>query len=312
MPLSTRMITSLTSERLSSSVLAVPPLCRNADFTLNEPENAKMIRHIESGGIRTLLYGGNANFYHIPTSEFDELFALFARLAGEDTLVIPSVAPTFGTMMDQAKIVRRHRFPTVMVLPLVGSTTSRGVEAGIRKFVDAAGVPALLYIKNDGYIEVEEVARLAESKTISGIKYSVVRSDTANDPYLRKLCDHVDRKMIVSGIGEQPAITHLSDFKLAGFTSGVICVAPRISFEMLMAMRAGDWTAAEKLRAVCKPLEDLRNAINPVRVLHEAVRLAGIANTGPMLPLLANLDEVDHPRVRNAAMALLRANDEVR
>ncbi|MDQ3439862.1 MAG: dihydrodipicolinate synthase family protein, partial [Planctomycetota bacterium] len=137
------------------------------------------------------------------------------------------------------------------------------------------------------------------------------RNDTANDPYLRKLCDHVDRKLIVSGIGEQPAITHLCDFQLAGFTSGVICVAPRISFEMLKAMRAGDWAAAEKLRAICKPLEDLRNAISPVRVLHEAVRLAGIANTGPMLPLLTNLDETDHARVRDAAAALLRANDSI-
>ncbi|MGB7159065.1 MAG: dihydrodipicolinate synthase family protein [Tepidisphaeraceae bacterium] len=304
------MIISLTPERLASSVLAVPPLCRNGDFTLNEAENAKLIRHIEAGGIRALLYGGNANFHHIATSEFDALLSMLARLAAEDTLVIPSVAPTFGTMMDQAKIIRRHTFPTVMVLPLVGSTTSRGVEAGIRKFVDAAGVPALLYIKNDGYVEVEEVARLSESRTISGIKYAVLRKNTADDPYLRKLCDHVDRSLIVSGIGEQPAVVHLRDFKLAGFTSGVVCVAPRIAHDMLKAMRGGDWPAAERLRAMCKPLEDLRNAINPVRVLHEAVRLAGIANTGPMLPLLSNLDEADHARVRDAAAALLRANDE--
>jgi dihydrodipicolinate synthase/N-acetylneuraminate lyase len=233
---------------------------------------------------------------------------MIARIASESTLVIPSVAPTFGAMMDQAKIVRRHKFPTVMVLPLVGSTTSKGVEAGIRRFVDAAGVPALLYIKNDGYIEVEEVARLADSRVISGIKYAVVRQDTAKDPYLKKLTEHVDQRMIISGIGEQPAITHVRDFGLAGFTSGVVCVAPRISAEMLKAMRAKDWATAEKLRATCKPLEDLRNAINPVRVLHEAVRLAGIANTGPLTPLLSNLDEADHARVRDAATALLRTN----
>jgi dihydrodipicolinate synthase/N-acetylneuraminate lyase len=77
---------------------------------------------------------------------------------------------------------------------------------------------------------------------------------------------------------------------------------------MLKAMRAGDWTTAEKLRATCKPLEDLRNAISPVRVLHEAVRLAGIANTGPLTPLLSNLEESDHARVRDAATSL-RANN---
>ena len=306
------MITSLSSSRLSESVLAVPPLCRNADFTLNETENAKLVRHIESGGIRTLLYGGNANVYHVATSELDHLLSMLARLAGDDTLVIPSVAPTFGGMMDQAEIVRRHQFPTVMILPLVGSTTSRGVEEGVRRFVDAAGVPALLYIKNDGYIEVDQVARLAESKTISGIKYAVVRKETREDPYLRALCDRVDRRMIISGIGEQPALPHLRDFSLAGFTSGVVCVAPRISAAMLAAMRRADWAEAERLRSLCKPLEDLRNAINPVRVLHEAVRLAGIADTGPMLPLLTNLDEGDHALVREAARALLQLNGEAK
>ena len=303
------MITALTPERLASSVLAVPPLCRNADLTLNADENAKLIKHIERGGIRTLLYGGNANLYHIRLDEFDALLSMLAELAGPDTLVIPSVGPMFGTMLDQAKLVRRHKFPTVMVLPIVGPTTSRGVEEGIRRFVKAAGVPALLYIKNDGYIDVPEVKRLADSKTISGIKYAVVRTDAADDQYLRALCDSVDRTLIISGLGEQPAIVHLRDFKLPGFTAGVVCIAPKLTATMLSAIRAGDFATAEKIRLLCKPLEDLRNAINPVRVLHEAVRLAGIADTGQALPLLSNLDEADWFRVGAAAKALLNVKD---
>ncbi|HSV15164.1 MAG TPA: dihydrodipicolinate synthase family protein, partial [Tepidisphaeraceae bacterium] len=305
------MITSITPERLASSVLAVPPLCRNADLTLNEAENAKFIRYLEAGGIRTLLYGGNANFYHIALSEYEQVLSCLEQSAAADTLVIPSVAATFGTMMDQAKIVRKHRFPTVMILPLQGAVTSKGVEAGIRRFVDAAGIPALLYLKNDGYIEVQEVRKLAESKTISGIKYAIVRDDPANDPYLRKLCDQVDRKLIVSGLGEQPAIIHMRDVGLPGFTAGVVCVAPKLTAAMLKAIRAGDFAKAEKIREVCKPLEDHRNAINPVRVLHEAVRLAGIANTGPLLPLLSNLEEAHHARVRDAAVNLLEAERQL-
>ena len=65
---------------------------------------------------------------------------------------------------------------------------------------------------------------------------------------------------------------------------------------------------AERLRQIFRPLEDLRNAINPIRVLHEAVRLAGIADTGPMQPLLSNLPEADHARVARAAQALLVAD----
>jgi dihydrodipicolinate synthase/N-acetylneuraminate lyase len=304
------MLTTLTPDALTGSVLAVPPLARKADYSLNDAENTRLIRHIESGGVRTLLYGGNANFYHLPLDEYDAVLTYLARAAGERTLVIPSAGPAFGTMMEQAKVIRRHRFPTVMVLPQQGVTTPDGVEEGIKRFVQAAGVPALLYIKSDGYLEPENAKRLADQRLISGIKYATVRADPTNDPYLRKLIDHVDRRIIISGIGEQPAIVHLRDFGLGGFTSGCVCVAPRLSAEMLQARRAGNWDRAEQIRRTFKPLEDLRNEINPIRVLHEAVRLAGIADTGPLLPLLSNLEPSAHAKVRVAAQQLLTKNAE--
>jgi dihydrodipicolinate synthase/N-acetylneuraminate lyase len=304
------MLTTLTPETLTASVLAVPPLARKADYSLNDAENTKLIRHIESGGVRTLLYGGNANFYHIPLEEHDAVLSYLGQAAGERTLVIPSAGPAFGTMMDQAKVIRRHRFPTVMVLPQQGVTTPAGVEEGIKRFVQAAGVPALLYIKSDGYLEPENAKRLADQRIISGIKYATVRADPANDPYLRKLVDHVDRRIIISGIGEQPAIVHLRDFGLGSFTSGCVCVAPRLSAEMLRATRAGNWDRAEQIRRTFQPLEDLRNEINPIRVLHDAVRLAGIADTGPLLPLLSNLEPSAHAKVRVAAQQLLTKNAE--
>src|SRR3954462_9775935 len=121
------MITSLTAERLVASVLAVPPLCRRGGLFLDEGENPKLIRHIEGGGLSTLLYGGNANFYHLPLSEYDATLSMLTKLAAKDTLVIPSAGPSYGLSIDQAKILRNHKFPTVMLLPQVGITTSRGV-----------------------------------------------------------------------------------------------------------------------------------------------------------------------------------------
>ena len=60
----------LSVEEFSSSVLAVPPLARRADLTVDAAQNRKLIRHIESGGLRTLLYGGNANLYHTSVHEY--------------------------------------------------------------------------------------------------------------------------------------------------------------------------------------------------------------------------------------------------
>ena len=77
---------------------------------------------------------------------------------------------------------------------------------------------------------------------------------------------------------------------------------------MLAAMRKKDWATAEAIQHIFRPLEDLRNAINPIRVLHEALRLAGISETGPLLPLLSNLPEKHFGEVRAAAKELLAAD----
>jgi dihydrodipicolinate synthase/N-acetylneuraminate lyase len=299
------VITSLTIERVGSSVLAVPPLCRNGDLTVNAAENAKLIRHIEAGGVDTLIYGGNANFYHIGAEGYGDILAMLESAAGAGTLVIPSVGPTFGTMIEQAKIVRKHRFPTVMVLPMQGIATPAGIDAGLRHFVQAAGVPVVLYLRGEGYVDPARIGKLAADRIICAVKYAVVRSNPADDTYLRAICDALDRRIVISGLGEQPAIVHMRDFGVGGFTAGVVCVAPRISHAMLKAIRDRNWAEAQRLRELCRPLEDLRNADSPIRVLHEAVRLAGIAQTGPMLPLLSNVAESEHPRIREAALRLL-------
>lgn len=303
------MITSpITAETLARSVVAVPPLARNADLSLNKGENEKIVRHLERGGISSLLYGGNANFYHLRLSEFEEVLGMLAEIAAPETLMIPSVGPAYGLMMDQAKIARQTAFPTFMVLPQQGITTSAGIATGVRHFVEASGKPALLYIKFDGFLDVADVRRLVDDKLISVIKYATVRANTAEDAYLSQLVDVVDPLKIMSGIGEQPAIIHLRDFGLGGFTSGCVCVAPKLSMDTLRAIQQKKYAEAEALLRTFAPLEDLRNSINPIRVLHEAVRLAGIADTGPALPLLSNLETIHHAEVGRVAKELLAKN----
>lgn len=298
----------ITPDRLAASVIAVPPLARDTGERISQAENAKVIRHLEAGGVNTLLYGGNAVLYHLRPSEYAGLLGLLTELPAAGTLVIPSAGPSYGVMMDQAEILRDFAFPTVMVLPHQGLNTFAGVETGLRRFAERAGRPIVVYVKAEGYVTPAEVARLVADGCVSWIKYAIVRPDPAEDPFLRELASLVPPSKIVSGIGEQPAIVHLRDFGVAGFTSGCVCVAPALSQRMLLAMKAGDWAAAERIRAVFRPLEDLRNGINPVRVLHEAVALAGIADTGPILPLLSGLSAEQQREVSRAA-GELRAMD---
>src|SRR5450830_126980 len=91
---------------LQLSPLAVPPVARNADLSLNLTENGKLIRHLEQGGIRFLMYGGNANFYQSQVSEYAQVLSMLADLSSEQTWIIPSVGPDFGKMMDQVPILK--------------------------------------------------------------------------------------------------------------------------------------------------------------------------------------------------------------
>jgi dihydrodipicolinate synthase/N-acetylneuraminate lyase len=301
--------TPVTPTDLAASVIAVPPLARHRDLTLNNADNRAMIEYLEEGGVTSILYGGNANLYNIGLSEFGDLLDLLEDDAGDETWIIPSAGPDFGKLMDQAEILKRRAFPTTMVLPLGFPATTDGVATGIRRFAEAYGKPVIVYIKADNYIEPSSVAALAKDGLVSAVKYGTVRKDPADDPYLRALLDVVDPALVVSGIGERPAIVHLRDFGLRAFTSGSVCIAPNSSMKILALCKEGRWAEAEQERSAFLPLEDCRDAYSPIRVLHDAVTLAGIADMGPMLPMLSNLPDAQRDPVRDAAVAL-RQHDE--
>ena len=298
----------ITPQVLANSVIAVPPLARDAALKVCPVENAKIMRHLEAGGVSTLLYGGNAMFYHIALGEYAETLAILQEHSGVDTTVVPSVGPAYGTSMDQAAILRDFDFSTAMVLPARDIATPSGCATGIRKIAEAYGKPIVLYIKFEGYLEPQDAKSLVEDGVVNWIKYAIVREDPGQDDYLAKLVDCVDRSIIVSGIGEQPAITHINRFGVQSFTSGCVCVAPSLSMKMLHALKAGNLEAAESIRRTFVPLEDLRNDINPIRVLHAAVAEAGIAETGPILPLLDEADEKSRVEIGAAASQLLSQN----
>ena len=97
----------------------------------------------------------------------------------------------------------------------------------------------------------------------------------------------------------------MNDFGVIGFTSGCVCVQPARSMAMLKALKDNDLESAERIRQEFRPLEDLRNAHGPIPVLHHAVALASIANTGPHLPMLSALDDSVLGPIETAAKALL-------
>lgn len=302
--------TAVTTSDLEASVLAVPPLARGKDLSLNIEENRKLIRYLKDGGVSTLMYGGNANFYNLGVFDYADTVETIAGLADADSWIIPSVGPDFGKAMDQAKILRDMKFPTCMVLPLNFPVTPSGAARGIARIAERFGRPVIAYLKTENYLKPEDVGTLARDGAICAIKYAVVLDDPLKDEYLRKVLNSVSRDLIISGIGERPAIDHLRDFRLTGFTSGSVCVAPYLSTSLLNALKAKDYARAAEIRELFLPLEDHRDGISPLRVLHEAVTLSGIADMGPMSPMLSNIDDPAQLARIKAAAEQLRQLDQ--
>ncbi len=296
--------TPVTAEDIGRSVIAVPPLARDSDLRVDRKANQALIKHLEAGGVRSLMYGGNATFFNISIGEYADTLDFLSEAVGPDTWFLPSAGPDFGKLRDQAPILKSRKFPAVMMMPVAGPSVPTGVAKAVRHFSDAVDKQVVLYVKDERMLTPELIAKLVEDKVVSFVKYAVIRENFSVDPFLSRVLERVDRSIVASGIGERPAIQHLRDFGLQSFTSGSVCIAPRASMKILAAIKAKDYATAEDIRANFMPLEDLRDGINPIQVLHDAVTLAGVADMGPMLPSMDNLEADDKVKVEKAAKAL--------
>jgi dihydrodipicolinate synthase/N-acetylneuraminate lyase len=296
-------------------VFAVPPLARALDArrTIDFEQNDLLVRHILDGGITRFLYGGNAFLYHITLAEYEQLLAWLNDFA-DDLWAIPSAGPSYGRAMDQALLLRKYEFPCVMLLPCADPRDIAGLERGYREIAETANTRLMVYLKEENNLGADKeagldmVARLIDDGICIGIKYAVVREDPARDDYLDALLKRVDSKFVLSGIGERPAITHLRDWKLQGFTTGSGCVAPRLTQMLFEACAHNDFETAERLRAHFLPLENLRDAWSPAKVLHFATELSDIAKTGSVPPYLSALSIEQQEELAPVAIDLLKQN----
>jgi 4-hydroxy-tetrahydrodipicolinate synthase len=296
-------------------VYPVPPLARKRDSrrSLDFVQNEKILRHLQKHGITNVVYGGNAFLYHITLAEYHELIEWASGFTREFSIV-PGVGPSYGRAIDQAPLIRKHPFPSVLVLPCGDPRDPTGLETGLREIAEACGVPLSVYIKHeadfgpDRDAGLDAVGRLVDGKVCGSIKYAIVRKDPADDAYLTGLLRRVPASRVISGIGERPAIVHLRDFKLNGFTTGSGALAPRLSLELLNACVRKDYAAAEEIRRAFLPFEDLRDCWGAAPVLHAGLEAAGLAETGPVPPFVSSITAAQVEQVRPFARALLEKN----
>lgn len=302
---------AVTPADLVRCPLALPPLARDHDGNIALPEQAKILAGLRSGGITSFLYGGCANFFNIGVSEYAATLDTLETLAKPDDWVIPTIGPDFGKALDQAAILRERAFPSAMLLPLTPVSQS-GVATGLRRLSDVNRRPLMVFFKSPDYVRAVDLAALIKDGVLCGVEYGIGGSTDTAEPFLAELLAKAgNADAIIDGAGERTIVTH-ARFGLVGYTSGSGVLAPHLSMALLAAVKRGDLAEAGSLREHFLEFEGLRLAHGQIPVLHDAVRLGGVANTGTIGPFFANVtDEGALKSITAAALKLRAANAKV-
>ena len=239
--------TTITPEMLASSVFAVPPLALDKDGAPCPHENAKMVSYLREGGVTSYLYGGNANLFSATVSGYGALLDMFADICPQDGWMIPSFGPDYGKSLDQAEILKDHVFPTAMLLPMQAPLTADGIATGVRHISDKMQKQVIVYVKSEQYLTVPLIKSLLDDGVVCAVKYAIARKDPDNDPFLKDLVNEVGTERLVSGIGERPVEAHVGKMGLQSFTTGSVCLAPKLSMAYLAAMKASDFSKGPEI-----------------------------------------------------------------
>lgn len=301
---------TLSPTDYARSVVAVPPIALMSDGTVAREANRDLMAHVADGGIRTLLYGGNANLYHYGTAMLREALAVLTEGQPEGTTLVFSIGPDFGKAMDQVEDMRRAGITNVMMLPMAFPADPRGIAEGVRRIADKLGAGLVLYIKREQQVDAIDVGRMVEEGAVSFVKYAVERSTPREDAYLDALIAAVGRERIASGYGETPILDHIGKRRMSTFTSGAVCIAPAASNALLQRLRAGS-DVSRALEPFLE-FERQRARIGGTKVLHDGITMTGLADCGPQLPFVSSLTDEEFEAIRPSVNALMAAEMEAR
>ena len=258
------------SRRVRCAAAGPPAGCRATAST--SIRTNVLVRHMLAGGLTRLLYGGNAFLYHV-TRESSSRCSAGWRSMPDDVWAIPSIGPVLWPRASIRRgCVSTVRFPTVMLLPCGDPRDAAGLERGISEIADAAGVPLVVY--REGRRQLRPRSGSPAWTRWRGSSTSARSSAPSSTPSCgrtrrtirisTRLLARVDRRRVISGMGERPAVVHLRHRRLPGFTTGSGCVAPALSQSVFEAASNGRLDGGRRRpRADFLPLEDVRDALGP-------------------------------------------------
>ncbi|MEU0803983.1 dihydrodipicolinate synthase family protein [Streptomyces sp. NPDC005970] len=261
-----------------ADVVAIPVTPYDAEGAVEQDTYRALLRRLLDGGVKAVTPNGNTGeFYALTLAERRLVTELTVEETGDRAAVLVGVGHDVATAVEAARHAREAGAGMVMVHQPVHPYVSQDGWVDYHRAI-AEAVPELgvvPYLRNP-LIEGAAVARLGEAcPNVIGVKYAV--PDAARFAAVARDAG-LDRFVWVAGLAELYAPSYWA-VGATGFTSGLVNVAPKVSLDMLGALRAGDYAGAMKVWEQIRPFEDLRAAhqsANNVSVVKEALAALGL------------------------------------
>jgi 4-hydroxy-tetrahydrodipicolinate synthase len=270
----------------------------------------RVVERLVGGGITALTPNGNTSeFYALSREECDQAVAVTleavegaARTRG-DVLVMPGVGYDVATAVALGEGAARRGAKAVMVhQPVHPYQSADGWVAYLSAIAEALpGLGIVPYVR-DPSVTAAMLGHLARLPNVVGVKYAV-----PNPMQFAAVVAAVgpDRLAWVCGLAEGWA-PFFWPGGAVGFTSGLVNVDTGAPFEMLRALRAGDYPAAMAVWCRVKPFEDLRarrSAANNVPVVKEALAQLGVCGR-TVRPPIEEVPEAEREEVAGILASL--------
>ena len=237
---------------------------------------APIIARCAEAGVDALTVNGNTGeFFSLTCAEAERMQAEVPALVAGRAAVVAGVGRSVQEAVALARRARADGVDAVMVhQPPDPFVAPRGVVAYVNRVADAAGLPLVLYLRQDG-IGLPALEALTRIEAVVAVKWAT--------PNLMLLAEAMRRAgpavTFICGLAE-PWAPPMAALGTQGFTSGLANLAPGRSVAIRDALRRGDMAAARAGIAAIAGFEALRaeeqNGAN-VAVVKAALGMVGHA-----------------------------------
>jgi len=271
--------------------------------SVHHGELANNIKWLQEQGVSNFIPNGNTGeYYALTDKERREIVQTVVETVSDSASVVPGAGGSTKEVINLTEHYRKAGVDGVMIMyPSHTYIHSEGIREYIEQITTSApDLGFVIYVRGPA-LSSDTLSYVSEIENVVGVKYAVNDVEEFSNA-VEKADDDI---MWLNGIAERFAPSYALE-GAHGFTTGIGNFAPRISLELMNALRKEDWERAKHLRELCRPFEVLREeagadntlaAANNVPSVKFGMELAGLYS-GPVREPLVELSEADKQRAR--------------